>query len=188
MKSYFIWLSPQCPISLCFLTVGKSRIAELWKGGRLKEQNKVVFLELCRCVKAERQQKQDLVKLHLHWIRSVSKGAKSDWRRMGFFCPAGPSWICERCHCTDTASKMGHATENFVVFSTYNQCNHFNLKSAGVVVTYKKKRYIILFFFLNSDHKGICAVLYVQSTLAAGSQLHSCFSWGFLEILSFRHN
>lgn len=72
MRSYFIyWLPPRCQISFCFLTVGKANIAELWKWGRLEEQNKILSPEPCRCIKAELLQKQDFMKLHLRSVRHI---------------------------------------------------------------------------------------------------------------------
>lgn len=41
---FYLPIVTKVPISFCFLTVGKSNIAELWKGGRLEEQNKMLFL------------------------------------------------------------------------------------------------------------------------------------------------
>lgn len=96
MRSYFIcWLSSRCKISFCFLTVGKSNIAELWKGGSLEEQNKILSLELRRCIKAELLQQQDFVKLHLHSVRCISeeKGENQPEQEHSF--PAGQSEAVE---------------------------------------------------------------------------------------------
>lgn len=98
MRSYFIyWLSSKCLISFCFLTVGKSNIAELWRGGRLEEQNKILSLELCRCIKAELLQQQDFVKLHLHSVRCISeeKGQNQPEQEHSF--PSRAKWSSERC-------------------------------------------------------------------------------------------
>lgn len=98
MRSYFIcWLSSRCKISFCFLTVGKSNIVELWKGGSLEEQNKILSLELCRCIKAELLQQQDFVKLHLHSVRCISEGKGQNQPEQEHSFPSRGKWSTGRC-------------------------------------------------------------------------------------------
>lgn len=98
MRSYFIyWLSLRCPISFCFLTVGKSNIAELWREGRLEELNKILSPELCRCIKAELLQKQDFVKLHLHSVRRISEEKGQNQPEHERSLPSRTNGSSERC-------------------------------------------------------------------------------------------
>lgn len=156
MRSYFIyWLSSKCLISFCFPTVGKSNIAELWKGGRFDEQNKILSLELCRCIKAELLQQQDFVKLHLHSVRCISeeKGQNQPEQEHSFPSRAKwSSWKMPPTHCTVTASEMGHTAEHFGALCVqkcdkYNSHNHFSLKSVGLAAK-----------FLSCYHSGIYKV------------------------------
>lgn len=96
--SYFIyWLSSRCLISFCFLMVGKSNIAELWKCGSLEEQNKTPSLELRRCIKAELLQQQGFVKLHLHSARCTSEEKRQNQPEQEHAFPSRAKWSSEKC-------------------------------------------------------------------------------------------
>lgn len=140
---FIYWLSSRCLISFCFLTVEKPNIAELWKGGSLEEQNKILSLELCRCIKGRLLQQQDFMKLHLHSVRCISEEKGQNQLQQEHFSQQGKvkQWKMPPTHCTVAASEMGHTAEHFIALCVqkhekYNSHNHFSLKSAGLAAQF----------------------------------------------------